>query len=188
MSSETAANWWPNLWPLYLIHLYEQKWDQCEWLYLWMITIQIWSFFRNSSQLPQPVTTPHPLFPVQVNLKYIWIILSFQLFLFLEFGVILKVCHTYLLRFNFPFQCEKKSKFEIQLGNSFIEWEEALSLVKVQVCQSVSKCVKWAQNSLQSQRHFPTCHTPLETKQYKHKWKWMKMCIKIQWKYPYKYK
>ena len=97
MSSETAANWWPNLWPLYLIHLHEQKWDQCEWIYLWMITIQIWCFFlsfRNSSQLPQPVTTPHPLFPVQVNLKYIWIILSFELFLFLEFGVNLKVCHT----------------------------------------------------------------------------------------------
>ena len=34
----------------------------------------------------------------------------------------------------------------------------------MQVCQIVSKCVKWTQNSLQSRRHFPKWHTPLETK------------------------
>ena len=33
MSSERAANWWPNLWPQHQIHLYERKWDRCEWMY-----------------------------------------------------------------------------------------------------------------------------------------------------------
>ena len=81
MSLETTANWWPNLWPLCLIHLYEQKWDQCEWMYFWMKKYKHdVFFFRNSSQLPQPVTTPHPLFPVQVNLEYIWIIVSLETF------------------------------------------------------------------------------------------------------------